>query len=92
MKQNDNHQWLNIDREDSGNIPENEADYSISLEAEVPEVIFNGLKKFLSLNPEWDQYTVITSALADFLFINGSNQSCVTQHYLDSLFLRRNQC
>jgi hypothetical protein len=46
---------------------------SISLEAEVPEVLFS----------------VITSALAGFLFQNGCSDQSVTQHYLDGLFLQR---
>jgi hypothetical protein len=59
---------------------------SISLEAEVPEVLFEGLREFIQANPEWDQYRVITSALATFLFQNGCNETCVTEHYLDGLF------
>jgi len=39
-------------------------------------------------NPDWDQYSVITSALAGFLFQNGCQSAFVTQHYLDGLFLR----
>jgi hypothetical protein len=61
----------------------------VSLEAEVPEVLFEGMRHFLSSHPHWDQYTVITSALAGFLFQNGCGDSSVTQHYLDGLFLRQ---
>jgi hypothetical protein len=59
---------------------------TISLEAELPEVIFEGMKAFIAANPRWDQYSLITSALACFLFQNGCSDKCVTQHYLDSLF------
>jgi len=61
----------------------------VSLEAEVPEVLFDGMREFISSHPDWDQYSVITSALAGFLFQNGCSDSSVTQHYLDGLFLRR---
>jgi hypothetical protein len=58
----------------------------ISLETEVPEVLFEGMRDFITTNPDWDQYSVITSALAGFLFQNGSDDRAVTQHYLDGLF------
>ena len=60
----------------------------ISLEAEVPEALFDGMRTFLSNRPDWDQYRVITSALAGFLFQNGCSDSCVAQHYLNGLFLK----
>lgn len=60
----------------------------ISLEAEVPEALFDGMKLFLQNRPDWDQYRVITSALAGFLFQNGCNDHSVTQHYLNGLFMR----
>ena len=60
----------------------------ISLEAEVPEALFDGMLAFLSSRPEWDQYRVITSALAGFLFQNGCSDRCVAQHYLNGLFMK----
>lgn len=60
----------------------------ITLEAEVPEVLFDGMRTFIEAHPHWDQYSVITSALAGFLFQNGCQEHSVTQHYLDGLFLR----
>jgi len=62
---------------------------SVSLEAEVPEVLFEGMRSFINGHPDWDQYSVITSALAGFLFQNGCSDHSVTQHYLDGLFLRQ---
>ena len=62
---------------------------SVSLEAEVPEVLFDGMRSFINRHPDWDQYSVITSALAGFLFQNGCSDHSVTQHYLDGLFLRQ---
>jgi hypothetical protein len=59
---------------------------SVSLEAEVPEVLFEGMRDFISSHPHWDQYSVITSALAGFLFQNGCQEPVVSQHYLDGLF------
>jgi len=59
---------------------------TISLEAEVPDVLFEGMREFLRLHPGWDQYSVIRSALASFLFQHGSGESCVADHYLDGLF------
>jgi hypothetical protein len=61
---------------------------NVSLEAEVPEVLFDGMRDFISDHPHWDQYSVITSALAGFLFQNGCKAPTVSQHYLDSLFQR----
>jgi len=60
----------------------------ISLEAEVPEALFDGMRAFLRSRPDWDQYRVITSALAGFLFQNGCSDRCVAQHYLNGLFMK----
>ena len=65
-----------------------ESEETISLEAEVPEVLLDGMRDFLSRHPHMDQMQLITSALASFLFQNGSNDRLVTQHYLDGLFER----
>jgi hypothetical protein len=64
------------------------ASASVSLEAEVPEVLFVGMRDFISAHPHWDQYSVITSALAGFLFQNGCQEPIVSEHYLDGLFQR----
>ena len=60
----------------------------ISLEAEVPEVLFDGMREFIRSHPQWDQYRLITAALASFLFQNGSRDACVAQHYLNGLVMR----
>jgi hypothetical protein len=52
----------------------------------VPEVLFEGMREFLSSHPNWDQYSVITSALAGFLFQNGCSDRWVTNFYLDRIF------
>jgi hypothetical protein len=54
----------------------------------VPEVLFDGMREFLENHPQWDQYRLISSALAGFLFQNGCGDQGVTQHYLNGLFLR----
>ena len=60
----------------------------VSLEAEIPEVLYKGLKSFIGSNPAWDQYQVMSSALAQFLFQNGCSERAVTERYLDDLFSR----
>ena len=62
---------------------------SISLEAEVPEVLFDGMREFLRSHPQWDQYRLISSALSSFLFQHGCADQGVSQYYLNGLFLRR---
>ena len=59
---------------------------SVSLEAEVPEVLFEGMKEFLLQHPQWDQYRLMQSALAGFLFQQGCQDKPVVRHYLDGLF------
>ncbi len=60
----------------------------VSLEAEIPEVLYAGMKDFIGSNPSWDQYRVMSSALANFLFQNGCSDRAVTERYLDDLFKR----
>lgn len=68
-------------------VPADRNHPSVSLEAEVPEALFEGMRNFISTHPHWDQYSVITSALAGFLFQNGSCEGSVRDHYLAGLFL-----
>ena len=65
---------------------ESSTECSISLEAEIPEELYRGMKKFICINPQWDQYTLMSSALANFLFQNGCENRAVTEKYLDDLF------
>jgi len=64
-------------------------DGSISLEAEVPEALFDGMREFILAHPHWDQYSVITSALAAFLVQNGLQDQAVNQHVLDAIAQRQ---
>ncbi len=66
----------------------NETSSYVSLEAEIPEVLYKGMKEFLCSNPEWDQYRLLSSALANFLFQNGCADRAVTESYLNDLFTR----
>ena len=66
---------------------ENDLDImSISLEAEVPEALYVGMKDFISGNEKWDQSKLISSAIANFLFQNGSDDRAVTEKYLNDIF------
>ena len=66
---------------------ENDLDFmSISLEAEVPEALYVGMKDFISGNENWDQSKLISSAIANFLFQNGSEDRAVTEKYLNDIF------
>ena len=58
----------------------------ISLEAEVPEALYLGMKDFISSNEKWDQSKLISSAIANFLFQNGSEDRAVTEKYLNDIF------
>ena len=60
----------------------------VSLETEIPEALYLGMKEFIGTNPSWDQYRVMSSALANFLFQNGCDDRAVTECYLTDLFIR----
>ena len=60
----------------------------VSMEAEIPEVLYRGMKDFIGLNPSWDQYRLLSSAIAQFLVQNGCTDRAVTERYLDDLFTR----
>ena len=59
---------------------------SISLEAEVPEALYIGMKDFICGNEKWNQSNLISSAIANFLFQNGSEDRAVTEKYLNDIF------
>ena len=66
---------------------ENDLDLmSISLEAEVPEALYIGMKDFISGNEQWNQSKLISSAIANFLFQNGSDDRAVIEKYLNDIF------
>ena len=63
---------------------------SVSLETEIPEALYNGMKEFIGANPHLDQYGVMSSALANFLYQNGCSDRAVTERYLNDLFTLSN--
>ena len=66
---------------------ENDLDLmSISLEAEVPEALYVGMKDFISGNEKWDQSKLISSAIANFLFQNGSDDRALAEKYLNDIY------
>ena len=74
-------------KNDEVRCAENDLDLmSISLEAEVPEALYAGMKDFISGNEKWDQSKLISSAIANFLFQNGSEDRAVTEKYLNDIF------
>ena len=74
-------------RSDEVRCCENDLDLiSISLEAEVPEALYVGMKDFISGNEKWDQSKLISSAIANFLFQNGSDDRAVAEKYLNDIF------
>ena len=74
-------------KSDQARSCENEFDFmSISLEAEVPEALYVGMKDFISGNDNWDQSKLISSAIANFLFQNGSEDRAVAEKYLNDIF------
>ena len=74
-------------KSDEVRLCENDLDLmSISLEAEVPEAHYVGMKDFICGNENWDQSKLISSAIANFLFQNGSDDRAVTEKYLNDIF------
>ena len=66
---------------------ENDVDLmSISLEAEVPEALYVGMKDFINVNDKWNQSKLISSAIANFLFQNGSEDRAIADKYLNDIF------
>tara|TARA_B100000965_G_scaffold371714_1_gene360884 strand:+ start:53 stop:331 length:279 start_codon:yes stop_codon:yes gene_type:complete len=78
---------LEVVETDAIRCSENDVDiFSISLEAEVPEALYVGMKDFISSNERWDQSKLISSAIANFLFQNGCDDRAVTEKYLNDIF------
>jgi hypothetical protein len=60
----------------------------VSVENQFPEDLFDAMAGFIAGHPEWDQYRLIQSAVAGFLFQQGCKEPAVVQHYLNGLFRR----
>ncbi|MFN6340428.1 MAG: DUF2811 domain-containing protein [Cyanobacteriota bacterium] len=61
---------------------------SVSVENQMPEDLFDAMREFIRLHPQWDQYRLMQAALAGFLFQHGAKDRAVARHYLDGLFQR----
>ena len=82
-----NHLQVDLDVAEISNLESNQPDL-VSIETELPEVLYEGMKEFVSSNPKWDQYKLLSSAVANFLFQNGCEDRAVTESYLNDLFKR----
>ena len=60
----------------------------MNLEIEISEHLYTEMKDFLGSHPNLDQYSLMSSALASFLFQNGSEDCAVREKYLSDLFNR----
>ena len=58
----------------------------MTLEIEVPEVLFEEMKNFVSSHPKSNRYSFLTTALTHFLFQNGCEDRNVKEIYLNDLF------
>ncbi|MBM5816954.1 MAG: DUF2811 domain-containing protein [Cyanobacteriota bacterium] len=61
---------------------------SVSIENQMPEDLFDAMREFIRVHPQWDQYRLMQAALAGFLFQHGAKDRAVARHYLDGLFQR----
>lgn len=60
----------------------------VSIVNELPQDLYDAMWGFIAAHPNWDQYRLIQSAVAGFLFQQGCQQRAVAQHDLDGLFRR----
>jgi hypothetical protein len=60
----------------------------VSVENQFPEDLYDAMREFVRVHPQWDQYRLMQAALAGFLFQHGSQDRAVARHYLDGLFRR----
>ena len=61
----------------------------ISVENQFPEDLYDAMREFVRVHPQWDQYRLMQVALAGFLFQHGSQDRAVARHYLGGLFRRQ---
>jgi hypothetical protein len=60
----------------------------VSVENQFPEDLFEAMSSFIGAHPDWDQYRLMQSAVAGFLFQQGCQEQAVVRHYLNGLFRR----
>ena len=61
----------------------------VSVENQFPEDLYDAMREFVRVHPQWDQYRLMQAALAGFLFQHGCPDRAVARHYLDGLFRRQ---
>ena len=88
MNQNQMQICVEVNQNSFAEDPNPSSSACVSLETEIPESLYLGMKEFISTNPKWSQYRVISTAVANFLFQNGSTDRAVTERYLNDLFSR----
>lgn len=59
---------------------------TISLQIEVPEVLYDLIQVFLEKRPQWDQDRMFCAALSLFLIQNGDYSRHASRIYLDTMF------
>ena len=58
----------------------------MKLEAEVPDILYKEMKHFIRANSNWDHDSLMSSALVNFLFQNGSKDTEVKNRFVKDLF------
>jgi len=66
-------------------VPDQMSAY-VSVENQFPADLFDAMVGFIEQHPQWDQYRLMQSAVAGFLFQQGCHDKQVVRHYLDGLF------
>ena len=66
-------------------IPES-MEVHVSVENQFPEDLSEAMAGFIRSHPQWDQYRLMQSAVAGFLFQQGCQDPAVVRHYLNGLF------
>jgi len=79
--------WVNKTRRRLADVPDALA-VQVSVENQFPADLFESMVGFIEQHPQWDQYRLMQSALAGFLFQHGCQDRPVVRHYLDGLFRR----
>ena len=74
-------------KERMSQIPDHAPAY-VSVVNEFPQDLYGAMTGFIAAHPQWDQYRLMQSALAGFLFQQGCQERAVAQHYLNGLFRR----
>ena len=58
----------------------------MKLESEISGILYDEMKNFITANPQWNQDSLMSSSLANFLFENGCDDEEVKEKFLKDLF------